>query len=67
MKNNKADLMFKEGFSVSDGVLYSDLRMNQSALSDLGTDRERYGQSLRGRKNLASMASERMSVWWEHE
>ena len=49
MKNNKADLMFKEGFSARTEFVF-DLRMNQSALSDLGTDRERYGQSLRGRK-----------------
>ena len=40
MKNNKADLMFKEGFSARTEFVF-DLRMNQSALSDLGTDREK--------------------------
>lgn len=66
MENNKADLMFKEGFSLRRELVF-DLRMNQSVLSDLGTDRERYGQNLRGREEPGHTVSERMSVWWEHE
>lgn len=61
MENNKADIMFKEGFSARREFVFN-LRMNQSVLNDLGTDRERYGQSLRGGKEPGHTVSERKSM-----